>query len=155
MCIWGLLRAVSHNICKISDPANLPLLLTSFPIYLEEKLIVHSRGKCCPWVQQGRKKYKQINNIHLTAVFKNRVKHQFWLTTFLSFLKHLQTLCWVPHGLRHSCSWDAGSSRAPTQLQALLYSGPPCPRLSRSLHFQPPTACSVSCNPSASFHPLE
>lgn len=71
MCIWGLLRALSHNICNISDPANLFLLLTSFPIYLEEKLIVDSRGKCWPWVQQGRKKYKQINNIHLTSVFKN------------------------------------------------------------------------------------
>lgn len=130
MCIWGLLRALSHNICNISDPANLLLLLTSFPIYLKEKLIVDSRGKCWPWVQQGRKKYKQINNIHLTSVFKNRVKHQFWLTTFLLFLKRFQTLCQIPDGLRHSCCWDAWSSPAPTRLQAaaLFWATVPTPQ---------------------------
>lgn len=140
---------MSHTICRISDPANLPLLLTSFPIYLEEKLIVDSWGKCCSWVQQGRKKYKQINNIHLPAVFKNRVKHQFWLTTFLSFLKHFTARVKSLMGWGIAAVGMQGAARLPHPSRLQLYSGPPCPRLSSSLPCQPPTAGSGSFNSAA------
>lgn len=149
MCIWGLLRVISHDICKISDPANLPLLLSSFPIYLEEKLIVDSQGKRCPWVQRERKKYKQINNIHLTAVFKNRFKHQFWLTTFLSFQNTSRPCVKGPMGRGIPAIGMHWAARLPHTSMLQLCSGPPCTCLSRSLQFQPPTGWSVSFNPAA------
>lgn len=131
---------MSHTICRISDPANLPLLLTSFPIYLEEKLIVDSRGKCCPWVQQGRKKYKQINNIHLPAVFKNGVKHQFWWTTFLFFLKQFRARVKSLMGWGIAAVGMPGAASPPLQAAALFWATLPTPQQLPSL---PATHCWV------------